>query len=255
MARMTAESPIGGPAWAVVTGGSRGIGRSTAIALAGAGHDVLVVYREQDEAARETVDRISARGRRARSLRLDVSDGEAVSTALGAFVAGGEDVSVLVNCAGITVDRTLSKLPLSDWQRVLDTNLSSCFHCCQALLPAMRQRGYGRIVNVASIIAQTGNIGQTHYAASKAGIIGFTKSLSLETARHDITVNALCPGFIDTEMLAEVPSDVRESLLARIPKGRLGNADEVARAIAFLAAPESAYITGAVLNVNGGLYL
>jgi acetoacetyl-CoA reductase len=235
---------------AVVTGGSRGIGRATATALAAAGHDVLIVYREQDSSARETADLVSTLGRRAETLRLDVSDGRAVREELGA-----REASVLVNCAGITADRTLAKLADEEWRRVLDTNLSSCFHCCQALLPAMRERGFGRIVNVASIIGQMGNVGQTNYAASKAGIIGFTKSLSLETAAHDITVNAVCPGFIDTEMLASVPEQARDALLARIPKRRFGDSDEVARAIAFLTSPESGYITGAVLNVNGGLYL
>jgi NAD(P)-dependent dehydrogenase (short-subunit alcohol dehydrogenase family) len=220
--------------------------------LAEAGHDVLVVYKEQDAAASEAVEAVASHGRRAEAMRLDVSDAEAVAEALGGWDETG---SVLVNCAGITADRTLAKLTADDWRRVLDTNLSSCFHCCQALLPGMRERGFGRIVNVASIIGQSGNIGQTNYAASKAGIIGFTKSLSLETARHDITANVVCPGFIDTEMLAEVPQRVRDNLLARIPKGRFGRPEDVARVIAFLAAPEAGYITGAVLNVNGGLYL
>jgi acetoacetyl-CoA reductase len=255
MPRVQVEGAQSSHGWAVVTGGSRGIGRSSAIALARRGHDVLVIYRNRDAAAHETVEEVSSHGVRGSTLRLDVSDGDAVRDRLAEFIAGDAAVSVLVNCAGITLDRTLSKLPPGDWQRVLDTNLSSCFHCCQALLPSMRARGFGRIVNVASIIAQTGNVGQTHYAASKAGIIGFTKALSLETARYDITVNAVCPGFIETEMLDRVPEDVRSGLLGRIPKLRFGSADEVARAIAFLAAPESAYITGAVLNVNGGMYL
>jgi acetoacetyl-CoA reductase len=246
---------VNGPGWAVVTGGSRGIGRSTALALADRGHDIRVVYHERHAAAQETADAVSAIGPRARTLCVDVADGEQVRARLGEFASNGESLSVLVNCAGITADRTLPKLEADDWNRVLDTNLSGCFHCCQALLPAMRERGFGRIVNVASIIGQAGNVGQTNYAASKAGVIGFTKSLSLETARHDITVNAVCPGFIETDMLAEVPAEARQTLLARIPKRRFGHVDEVARAIAFLTAPESAYITGTVLNVNGGMYL
>jgi acetoacetyl-CoA reductase len=241
--------------WAVVTGGSRGIGRAAALRLADAGHDIVIVYCSHHDAAQETAAAVAERGRHARVLHIDVGDGDAVREGLGELVADAEAVPVLVNCAGITIDRTLPKLTASDWRRVLDTNLSSCFHCCQALLPSMRERGFGRIVNVSSIIGQTGNVGQTNYAASKAGMIGFTKSLSLETARYDITVNAVCPGFIDTDMLADVPLHAREKLLAGIPKGRFGHADEVARAIAFLAARESAYITGAVLNVNGGMYL
>jgi NAD(P)-dependent dehydrogenase (short-subunit alcohol dehydrogenase family) len=241
--------------WAVVTGGSRGIGRAAALRLADAGHDVTIVYGGNHAAAQETADAVAERGRRARVLHLDVADGERVREALGELPAEDEPVTVLVNCAGITIDRTLAKLAVDEWQRVLDTNLSSCFHCCQAVLPSMRERRFGRIVNVASIIGQTGNVGQTNYAASKAGMIGFTKSLSLETARYDITVNAVCPGFIETEMLSAVPDDVRAALLARIPKGRFGDPDDVARAIGFLAAPASGYITGAVLNVNGGMYL
>jgi len=241
--------------WAVVTGASRGIGRATALTLGAAGHDVLIVYRERHAAADDTRAAVEERGGQARVLQLDVADSNDVESNLGAFAIEVGAVSVLVNCAGITADHTLSKLAPDDWHRVLDTNLSSCFHCTRALLPTMRTQGFGRIVNVASIIGQTGNVGQTNYAASKAGMIGFTKSLSLETARHDITVNAVCPGFIDTDMLAAVPDPARESLLRRIPKGRFGHADEVARAIEFLASPESGYITGAVLNVNGGMYL
>jgi NAD(P)-dependent dehydrogenase (short-subunit alcohol dehydrogenase family) len=244
-----------GRGWAVVTGGSRGIGRAAALRLAEGGHDVVIVYRGNHDAARQTAEAVGARGRQARVLQLDVAAADSVSDGLGALAAEDKPVEVLVNCAGITADRTLVKLAADDWQRVLDTNLSGCFYSCHALLPSMRARGFGRIVNVASIVGQAGNVGQTNYAASKAGMIGFTKSLSLETARHDITVNAVCPGFIDTDMLSAVPDDARDALLARIPKGRFGTADEVARAIVFLSARESGYITGAVLNVNGGTYL
>jgi len=240
--------------WAIVTGGSRGIGRAVAVELAKHGANVLALYRVNRGAAQQTVEAVEALGREARAMACDVSDQDAVEAVVGE-AARDLPVGVLVNCAGITADRTLLKLDHADWTRVIDTNLTGVFNCVRAALPGMRERGFGRIVNISSIIGQTGNIGQTNYAASKAGVIAFTKSLALETSRHDITANAICPGFIDTDMLEPIPQPVKDNLLARIPKARFGAPAEVARAAAFLASPASAYITGAVLNVNGGLYL
>jgi NAD(P)-dependent dehydrogenase (short-subunit alcohol dehydrogenase family) len=240
--------------WAVVTGGSRGIGRAVAIELASHGANVLVLYRVNGEAGRETVEAVHGIGREARAVACDVSDRHAVETVVG-DAARELRVAVLVNCAGITADRTVLKLEYEDWTRVIETNLTGVFNCVRAVLPGMRERGFGRIVNVSSIIGQTGNVGQTNYAASKAGLIGLTKSLALETSRHDITANAICPGFIDTDMLEPVPQPTKDALLKQIPKARFGAPAEVARAAAFLASPASGYITGAVLNVNGGLYL
>lgn len=247
-------APYSAPAagtWAVVTGGSRGIGRATALELARRGLHVAIVHRERHDAAAQVAQAVEGLGVRSRTIAADVSDEDAVRAA----AAGLDDVSTLVNAAGITRDRTLLKLARSDWDAVLATNLTGALHWIQALLPQMRERGYGRIVNVASIIGQTGNVGQANYAASKAGLVGLTKSLAQETARRDITVNAVCPGFIETDMLADVPEDARAHLLAQIPKGRFGAPDEVADAIAFLADPATSYVTGAELNVNGGMHM
>jgi NAD(P)-dependent dehydrogenase (short-subunit alcohol dehydrogenase family) len=240
--------------WAVVTGGSRGIGHATSLMLARRGADIVVLYRENEACADATVKEIHAMGREARAHACDVSDMAVVESVLGA-VAQELPSGILVNCAGVTVDRTVMKLSVEEWSTVIDTNLTGAFHCVKATLPAMRERDFGRVVNISSIIGQTGNIGQSNYAASKAGLIGLTKSLALETGRNDITVNAVCPGFIDTSMLDAVPEPVKESLVARIPKRRFGTPEEVARTVAFLAAPASGYITGAVVNVNGGMYL
>jgi acetoacetyl-CoA reductase len=233
---------------ALVTGGSRGIGRAICLALAQETYRVSFFYRQNDAAAAETVRLIPD----ARGLRVDVRDDERVRAALEEFDWG---VDILVNCAGITSDRTLGKMTLEQWKQVLDTNLTGCFTCSRAALSGMRERGFGRIVNISSIIGQTGNIGQANYAASKAGVLGLTKTLALETARDDITVNAVCPGFIETEMLAAVPAAARAEILRRIPKQRFGRPEEIARVVTFLVAPESGFITGQEINVNGGMYM
>lgn len=239
--------------WAMITGGSRGIGRAIALALGDAGLRVLVVYRERQSDADEVVSELEAQGVAAIAVQVDLASESAAPILHD--LADNYEISTLVNCAGITADRTLLKLSEGDWQRVLDTNLTGAYRAIAAVLPGQRERNSGRIVNISSIIAQTGNIGQTNYAASKAGLIGLTKSLALETARFDITVNAVCPGFIETEMLTVVPPEARATILERIPKGRFGRPEEVADAVRFLVSPRAAYITGAVLNVNGGMYL
>jgi NAD(P)-dependent dehydrogenase (short-subunit alcohol dehydrogenase family) len=215
----------------------------------------MILFREDKEAARAAVAELRAIEVRSEARQVDVREYDAVSAAIDELTGTGESLAILVNCAGITADRTVGKLPLADWQAVIDTNLTGSFITATAVLPHMRAAGYGRIVNISSIIAQTGNRGQTNYAAAKAGMLGFTKSLARETAQHDITVNAICPGFIDTDMLATVPSEIIETICRRIPKGRLGRPEEVAYAVAFLVEPRAAYITGQVINVNGGEYM
>jgi NAD(P)-dependent dehydrogenase (short-subunit alcohol dehydrogenase family) len=239
---------------AVVTGGSRGIGRAICLAFARSGYEISFFYIANDAAAAETVRMLRELGKEARAMRVDVRDDERVRNAFDELESCA-GVDILVNCAGITSDRTLAKMTFDQWEQVLGTNLTGCFTCSRAAIPRMRERGFGRIVNISSIIGQTGNIGQANYAASKAGVLGFTKALALETAHRDITVNVVCPGFIDTEMLQAVPAEAREQILARIPKRRFGTPEEVARVVAFLAAPESGFITGQEININGGMYM
>jgi NAD(P)-dependent dehydrogenase (short-subunit alcohol dehydrogenase family) len=237
-------------AWAAVTGGSGGIGRAVCAALAERGVNVVLLYHERRDAACEAVLSLRARGVSAEVAPLDVTDGGHVSSVLA-----DRPFDILVNCAGITVDRTIARLTPTDWAQVLDVNLKGTYLCSQAVLPGMRHRGYGRIVNVASIIGQTGNFGQGAYSASKAGVIGLTKTLALETADKDITVNAVCPGFIDTDMLRSIPQPALDRIAERIPKKRFGCPEEVASAVGFLVERRAAYITGQQLNVNGGMYL
>jgi NAD(P)-dependent dehydrogenase (short-subunit alcohol dehydrogenase family) len=239
----------------LVTGGSRGIGRAVCSAFARNGASIVVFYLKRDDAAADVVNLLQSMGCKARSLRVDITDHVAVQEAVAELESDGLRVDVLVNCAGIALDKTVQKLSLADWQHVIDTNLTGTFWCSKIVLGGMRERNYGRIINISSIIGQTGNIGQANYAAAKAGIIGLTKAMALETARYDVTVNAVCPGFIATDMVAVLPNDVKKQLIERIPKARFGAPEEVARAVTFLAARESGFITGTQLNVNGGMYL
>jgi acetoacetyl-CoA reductase len=217
--------------------------------------NVALIYLSNDEAANETVDELRQIGVGALALRVDVADPEQVGEAFARLDEAHHRIGVLVNSAGINLDHTVAKLTSESWGRVIATNLTGSFNCAQAAVARMREDGYGRIVNIASVIGQTGNVGQGNYAAAKAGIIGFTKALALETARHDITVNAVCPGFIETDMLASVPGSIREEIIERIPMRRFGAPTDVARLVGFLACTESAYITGQQFNVNGGLYM
>ncbi len=235
---------------AIVTGGTRGIGAATSIALREAGFDVAAVYRSDAEQAKKfTADtNINA-------YQWDVADFVACRLGVAKVEAEVGPVSVLVNNAGITRDGTAHKMTEDNWQAVIDTNLGSCFNMCRAVIEGMRERKYGRIVNVGSINGQAGQYGQVNYAAAKSGIHGFTKALAQEGAAAGITVNAIAPGYIDTDMVAQVPDEVLEKIVARIPVGRLGHAEEIARAIKFLVDEDAGFITGSTLSINGGQHM
>jgi acetoacetyl-CoA reductase len=238
-----------------VTGGSRGIGRAIAVELAKLGCGVAISYREQGERAEAVVKELEGEGATALCLQADVSDPAQAKTLVAQTIDRLGQVDILVNNAGITRDVTVRKMTDEDWHDVIGTNLNGTFYVTRALVGHLTARkAPGRIINVSSIIGQTGNVGQANYAASKAGIIGFTKALALELARVGVTVNAVCPGFIDTDMLAKVPNEIRETIERRIPAQRFGRPEEVARAVAFLAT-EGGYVTGQCLNVNGAMYV
>ncbi len=235
---------------ALVTGGTRGIGAATAAAFQAAGYRAASVYGRDDRKAEyfraETGIPV---------YRWDVSDFDACREGVARVTDDLGPIDVLINSAGITRDRTLHRMDPEQWRQVIDTNLGSCFNMSRAVIEGMRRRKFGRIVNVGSINGQAGQYGQVNYAAAKSGIHGFTKALALEGAAHGITVNAVAPGYIDTEMVAAVPKDVLEKIVQRIPVRRLGRAEEIARAIRFLASDESGFITGSTLSVNGGQHM
>lgn len=243
---------------ALVTGASRGIGKAIALRLAEDGHDVAVNYIEEpgrDNAAEADAVAEQARGTgvEAVCVEADVTDREAVADMVEDVTARLRGVDVLVNNAGITADRTMRKMAPQEWDRVIAVNLTGAFNCTRAVVEQMAQRGWGRIVSISSVVALMGNFGQTNYAASKAGIIGMTKSLARELARKGVTVNAVAPGFIDTEMTRAIPDDILATVVESIPMGELGAPEDVAGAVAFLASEDARYITGHVLSVNGGL--
>ena len=235
---------------AVVTGGTRGIGAATSIRLKDDGFEVVAVYRGDDAKA----DAFTAETA-IKTCKCDVSDFEACKTGIAKVEEEVGQVSVLVNNAGITRDGTAHKMTQDNWQAVIDTNLGSCFNMCRAVIEGMRARKYGRIVNVGSINGQAGQYGQVNYAAAKSGIHGFTKALAQEGAGAGITVNAIAPGYIDTDMVAQVPAEVLEKIVAKIPVGRLGEAHEIARAIRFLVSENAGFITGSTLSINGGQHM
>ena len=238
---------------AVVTGGSRGIGAAIAKELGREGATVIVNFNESHKQAQEVVEEIEAMGGSAIAQQADVSQAEPTKIFIEEVLMKFGRVDILVNNAGITRDRTFSKMSFEEWHEVINTNLSSVFNTCKIALPSMLEQKYGRIVNVSSVIGQAGGFGQTNYAAAKAGLIGFTKSLALETAKKGVTVNAICPGFIGTEMVCDMPVNVQETILAQIPMKKLGEPAEVAKGVVFIC--ESGYMTGQCLNLNGGLHM
>ena len=239
---------------AIVTGGSRGIGKTIALELARNGAKVVINYSSNADAANAVVKEIEALGAEAFASQADVSDSAQAKVLIEETINRFGKVDILVNNAGITRDRTFLKLTEEAWRKVIDVNLNSAFNTTSAALPSMVEQKYGRIINISSVIGQSGNIGQTNYAASKAGLIGFTKSLALEMANKGVTVNAVCPGYIETEMVAEIAPEILEKIVAKVPQRRLGQANEIARAVYYLVT-DGDYITGQQLNVNGGLYM
>jgi 3-oxoacyl-[acyl-carrier protein] reductase len=239
---------------ALVTGGSQGIGRAIALALAERGADVAVMARSIEKCEAVAAE-IRESGRRALTVRGDVAEADEVQRAVAGVAAELGSISILVNNAAITRDGLMLRMPRADWDAVMRTNLTGVFLVTQQALPLMVKARYGRIINLTSVAGQAGNAGQANYAAAKAGLIGFTKSLAREYAARNITVNALAPGLIETPMTEAMSATAREAALAQIPLRRFGTDREVACAAAFLASPEAAYITGQILGVNGGLYL
>lgn len=235
---------------AVVTGGTRGIGAAIAKALADNGYRVAANYAGNQQAAQAFTDQTKIP-----TFRFDVSDYEAVQGGITAIEAELGPVDVLVNNAGITDDGTMRRMTPEMWSRVIETNLTSCFNLSNAVFDGMTKRGFGRIINIGSINGQAGQYGQVNYAAAKSGIHGFTKALAQEGARKGVTVNAIAPGYIDTDMVRAVPDEVLAKIVAKIPVGRLGQADEIARGVLFLAAENAGFITGSTLSINGGQHM
>jgi acetoacetyl-CoA reductase len=236
---------------ALVTGGTRGIGEAICVALKEAGYKVAANYAGNDEAAKAFTDRTGIP-----AFKWNVADPLDCDTGVRKLEeVMGQPVEVLVNNAGITRDGVMHKMTWKDWNDVIQTNLGSCYNMCHAVIEGMRARGFGRIVNIGSINGQAGQYGQVNYAAAKSGIHGFTKALAQEGASKGITVNAIAPGYIDTDMVRAVPPNVLEKIVARVPVGRLGRASEIARGVLFLVADDAGFITGSTLSINGGQHM
>jgi 3-oxoacyl-[acyl-carrier protein] reductase len=240
---------------ALVTGASRGIGRAIALSLSRAGAHVIVNYRGNQAAAEESLSAIIAQGGKGELCPFDVADETQIEAAVKNIVDRHQKIDILVNNAGVTVDSLLIRVKPADWDQVIGTNLKGTVLCTKIVTRYMIGRRYGRIINISSVVGQMGNVGQALYAASKAGIIGFTKTVARECATRGVTVNAVAPGFIETDMTAKLPEKRREEFLKQIPLGRFGTCAEVAEMIVFLAGAGAGYITGQVFNVNGGLYM
>jgi len=235
---------------AVVTGGTRGIGKAISVALHARGHKVAANYAGNDAAAHEFSEATGIK-----AYKFDVGDYKSCEEGVKRIVADLGPVEILVNNAGITRDSVLHRMTPEAWGAVIQTNLTSCFNMCRVVIESMRERGFGRIVNIGSINGQAGQYGQVNYAAAKSGIHGFTKALAQEGAAKGVTVNAIAPGYIDTEMVRAVPQNVLEKIVARIPVGRLGHAEEIARGVLFLVSDEGGFITGSTLSINGGQHM
>ena len=239
---------------ALVTGAARGIGRAIALSLAGEGADVAINYQSSESEANSLAAELNEAGRKTLLFKGDVGERSTWTSMIEKITKEWGGLDILVNNAGITRDKTLRKMTDDDWLGVLHTNLNACYFGVSAVMSLMTAQKFGRIINISSFVGQAGNFGQANYAASKGGIIAFTKTAAMELAKYNVTCNALAPGFTETGMLAKVPQQVRESILARIPMGRFASPEEIAKAVLFLAA-DGDYITGQQINVNGGVYM
>ena len=235
---------------ALVTGGTRGIGEDISIKLKDAGYTVAANYGGNDAAAAEFSERTGIK-----AYKFDVSDYDAAHSGIAAIEADLGPIEVLINNAGITRDGTMHRMSFEQWDAVIQTNLASCFNCSRAVIEGMREREFGRIVNIGSINGQCGQYGQVNYAAAKSGIHGFTKALAREGAAKHITVNAIAPGYVETDMVRAVPADVLEKIIKTIPAGRLGHVDDISRGVLFLVSDDASFITGATLDINGGQHM
>jgi acetoacetyl-CoA reductase len=237
----------------LVTGGSRGIGAAISLELGAKNYNVVVNYNRNSKEADKVVNQIKSLGGNAVALQANIAKQEECVKLFNDINLTFGPIDILINNAGITRDKTFKKMQLSEWDEVINTNLSSAFNTSQLAINKMIENKFGRIINISSVIGQSGGFGQTNYAAAKAGLIGFSKSLALENAKYGITVNCICPGFINTEMVAEMPSEVLDTIKSKIPAGRLGNPSDIAKGVLYLI--EAPYITGQCLNINGGLYM
>ena len=235
---------------AVVTGGTRGIGRAISEGLKNAGCKVAASYAGNEEAAKQFTKETGIP-----AYKFNVADFNSCQQAVKKIAEEVGPIDILINNAGITRDGVINKMTFEQWNEVIQTNLTSCFNMCRAVIEGMRERKFGRIVNIGSINGQAGQYGQVNYAAAKSGIHGFTKALAQEGARNGITVNAIAPGYIDTDMVRAVPANVLEKIVARIPVGRLGKAEEIARGVLFLVADDAGFITGSTMSINGGQHM
>lgn len=240
---------------AVVTGASRGIGAATAVSLGDAGYTVAVLYKSNQAGAEKTVEKIQKNGGQARAYQLDVTDSTAVTAVTAQITAELGDISVLVNNAGVSEQKLFTDITDADWSNMLSVHLNGAFYLSRAVLPAMLHEKYGRIINIASMWGETGGSCEVHYSAAKAGLIGLTKALAKELAPSGITVNAVSPGAVETDMMKMLGREVCESVAEETPVGRLGQPEEIADAVCFLASEKAAYITGQVLSVNGGIVI